>query len=123
MHMDALIAMGRVHPEGDKGGAHIGSGFYGAGRIRAVIFEDILLITNIIFLAQTDQLAIEMIIKRPGLICHGDGDTNSEEFCPGAEVPLSTEIMDATSGVKTEDAPTPTSSAMVKRKWISTGVS
>jgi hypothetical protein len=37
---------------------------------------------------------------------------NSEEFCPGAVVPLSTVTMDATSGTRTEEAPTPVSSAM-----------
>src|SRR3546814_7744506 len=46
---------------------------------------------------------------------------NSEEFWPGALVPLSTATSEATSGMMTEEAPTPTSSAMVKSQWTSTG--
>ena len=37
---------------------------------------------------------------------------NSEEFWPGAVVPLSMVTIEATSGTRTEEAPTPVSSAM-----------
>ncbi|MNJ31098.1 hypothetical protein D3C77_257230 [compost metagenome] len=45
---------------------------------------------------------------------------NSDEFWPGAVVPLSTVTMEATSGTRTEEAPRPTSSAMVNSHQVST---
>src|SRR5690606_34758122 len=47
---------------------------------------------------------------------------NSDEFWPGAVVPLSIVTIEAISGVTIAAAPTPTSSAIVNRKWTSTGI-
>ncbi len=46
---------------------------------------------------------------------------NSSEFCPRAVVPLSIATSDATWGVSTDEAPWPTSSAIVNSQNTSTG--
>ena len=74
MQMDALITVRAVYAECDQSGPHIMARDFRSGSIGAVIAEDILLIADLILLAQFDQLLRQMIIERSALIGHADGN-------------------------------------------------
>ena len=52
MHVDALIAVRGIDAEGDQRGAHVMAGDLGGGGVGAVVAEDILLVADLVVLAE-----------------------------------------------------------------------
>ena len=72
MHVDALVAVGRVDAEGRKRGPHVVSGFQCGGGIGAIKAEDVLLVGDVLALAEFDELLGQMIVEGTRLVGHGD---------------------------------------------------
>ena len=66
--MDPLIAMARIHPERDQRRAHVRPRLDRGRTVRAVMTEHVFLIPDIVALAELNELAREMEIKRTRLI-------------------------------------------------------